>query len=347
MISSHPDWAFKAFVTASHKFYRHLLEPFMRDADKVKRLTVVPDGMLNYIPFEVLISEVPQESDSINVLYSDLPFLIKKYQINYNYSSTLLIKDQLKSKQANNGYCLGFAPSAQIVHNMDSLPWAQVELEAIGKIFEGEYYYGNEAGKAEFIEKSSSFSIIHLAMHGHVNMRHPMRSQLLFSLPRDSTNPEAAALFAYEIHNLTLNADLVVLSACETGIGKSERGEGVLSLARAFMYAGAPSVLTTLWKVNDFTSAALIELFYINLSAGMSKPQALQKAKLTFLSRTDLVSGHPAYWGSFISIGSPEPITVSYSLWVYALITLSGTTFLFFLSKLLKKHKATRKSLSE
>lgn len=273
--------------------------------------------------------------------------MVKKYQINYNYSSTLLIKDQLNSKQDNNGFCLGFAPSDHMVNNTDSLPWTQMELDAINKIFEGEYYYGNDAGKVAFIKKSADFSIIHLAMHGNVNMQHPMRSQLLFSMPGDSVNPEDASLFAYEIHNLTLNADLVVLSACETGIGKSERGEGVLSLARAFMYAGAPSVLTTLWKVNDFTSAALIELFYINLSKGMSKPLALQKAKLAFLSRTDLVSGHPAYWGSFISIGSPTPIKDPYSIWYYALLCLSGISFLFFLLKLLKKNKATLNSGSE
>lgn len=307
MIGEHPQWAYQALIAASHKFYLEFFAPLISPTDLVEEITIIPDGMLNYIPFEVLIEKRPEEHKMQDRDYKELAFILNRYSINYNYSSTLWINNTQDKQGQNNGKCLGFAPSIQFATNQDSLPWTQKELNAIKAIFDGEYYYGEEANKYLFKRVSNKFSIIHLATHGIVNMEHPMRSMLSFA-SSDTSNKDNAALYAYEIHNLALNADLVVLSACETGFGKAIRGEGVLSLARAFLYAGAPSVVTTLWEVNDFTSAALIETFYSNLAIGMNKPAALQQAKLTFLSKTDEISGHPTYWASFISIGNASPI---------------------------------------
>lgn len=308
IIEKHPQWAYQAFVIASYRVYQQFLAPFLDASHQPQELTIIPDGMLNYIPFEVLISEQPLPPAIKKGQYKDLPFLLKQYPITYNYSATLWHNNSQPNTGSNNGKCLGFAPSIQFSENLDSLPWTQKELEAIESIFEGEYYYGKKANKELFTQIANKFSMIHLATHGIVNMEQPMRSLLSFAPSSDSNNLEQVALYAYEIHNLSLHADLVVLSACETGFGKAIRGEGVLSLARAFLYAGAPSVVTTLWEVNDFTSAALIETFYSNLALGMSKSKALQQAKLTFLSKTDKISGHPAYWASFISIGNSSPI---------------------------------------
>lgn len=313
MIGEHPQWAYQAFVTASYKFYKQFLAPFIQADNDYLQLTIIPDGMLNYIPFEVLIDQEPSKEEIKSRDYKNLAFILKKHPINYNYSATLWIDKLQKRTLNNNGKCLGFAPSIQLDVAQDSLPWTQKELEAIQNIFDGEYYFGAEANKTLFKETASDFSIIHLATHGIVNMENPMRSLLSFAALSDSSHLDEVALYAYEIHNLSLQADLVVLSACETGFGKAIRGEGVLSLARAFIYAGAPSVVTTLWEVNDFTSAALIETFYSNLSKGMNKPMALQQAKLTFLSKTDEISGHPTYWASFITIGNSSPIKQQWS----------------------------------
>jgi len=294
--------------------------------------------MLNYIPFEVLIEKRPKAHQMKERDYKNLAFILKKYSINYNYSSTLWMKNKQENQLHNNGKCLGFAPSIQF-ENQDSLPWTQKELQAIEAIFEGEYYYGPTANKTLFKKRSDKFSIIHLATHGIVNMKNPMRSLLSFATS-DTSNKDLAALYAYEIYNLSINADLVVLSACETGFGKAVRGEGVLSLARAFLYAGAPSVVTTLWEVNDFTSAALIETFYSNLAIGMSKPIALQQAKLTFLSKTNAFSEHPAYWASFISIGNSAPIKKGTSWWLIIgsiVLSLSVLRVLFVLIKGFRK----------
>jgi CHAT domain-containing protein/tetratricopeptide (TPR) repeat protein len=337
MIAEHPQWAYQAFVSASHKFYLEFFAPLIHPTDQIEEITIIPDGMLNYIPFEVLIEQGPEEQEIKGRDYKKLAFILKKYAINYNYSSTLWIKNIQENQLQNNGKCLGFAPSIQFATNQDSLPWTQKELEAIEAIFDGEYYYGEEANKALFKNVASKFSIIHLATHGIVNMDNPMRSLLSFA-SSDTSNKDNAALYAYEIHNLSINADLVVLSACETGFGKAVRGEGVLSLARAFLYAGAPSVVTTLWEVNDFTSAALIETFYSNLATGMSKSIALQQAKLTFLSKTDNISGHPTYWASFISIGNSAPIKRNPSWWFIIGIVASSPLVLFLLFRIFRKY---------
>lgn len=306
MIKKSPQWAYQAFLNSSYRFYEHFFAPIEQQQPFVpKRLTIIPDGNLSLIPFDILLRKKPvQEQLQAKYNYQALDFLIKSYPINYHYSATLFNNHQFDPE--NNGRCIGFAPSSQSINQVDSLPWTQQELKAIEQFFDGTYYYGNAATKATFTNKASNFSIIHLAMHGIVNMNNPMQSLLSFSTTTDSI--QAAYLLAYEIHNLSLNTDLVVLSACETGIGKATQGDGVFSLARAFLYAGASSVITTLWEVNDFTSAALISTFYYNLSQGMSKPVALQQAKLTFLEHATGTSGHPTYWGSFIAIGNPKAL---------------------------------------
>jgi len=139
MISKHPELAYQSFVRASHEVFETFLEPFMKEvAPNINKITVIPDGMLNYIPFEVLLSETPEVDEDSKPNYKELAFLVKKYQLNYNYSSTLLIKNLLQSEPINNGQCLGFAPSTPLVSSPDSLPWTKKELEAIEAIFNGE-----------------------------------------------------------------------------------------------------------------------------------------------------------------------------------------------------------------
>ena len=306
LITEHPRWAYQSFVSAATRFHAQFVAPFLPEDLPIKQLLIIPDGMLHYIPFGVLLRQPPDETRDQEGDYQALDFLLKHYPISYSYSATLWVRNNQLEAPDNNGQCLGLAPSIQFSSHQDSLPWTQRELEAIQQVFDGHYFYGQAANKGLFQARAERYNIIHLATHGIVNMQNPMRSLLSFG--PEGPLEDSDALYAYEIHNLSLNANLVVLSACETGFGKTERGEGVLSLARAFLFAGTPSVVTTLWEVNDFTSAALIELFYANLAEGMSKPEALRQAKLTFLSKTDEISGHPTYWASFITIGSARPL---------------------------------------
>ena len=311
MIAEHPQWAYQAFVVASYRFYSYFLAPFLPATYEAEQLIIIADGMLHYIPFEVALWEVPENEVLERSNYRDLSFLIKRFPISYNYSATLWNRNLQRKTLKNNGRCLGMAPSIQFSEKHDSLPWTQKELQAIQRVYKGDYYYGAQANKELFQQYASKYNIIHLATHGIVNMHNPMRSMLSFG----EGEQEQSSLYAYEVHNLSLQANLVVLSACETGFGKTVQGEGVSSLARAFLFAGTPSVVTTLWEVNDFTSAALIELFYNNLAQGQNKAEALQAAKLTFLSKTDEISGHPTYWASFIALGDATPLPDSWNNW--------------------------------
>jgi CHAT domain-containing protein len=118
-----------------------------------------------------------------------------------------------------------------------------------------------------------------------------------------SSDPDAALLTAAELYNLNINADLVVLSACETGVGELLRGEGVISLARAFAYAGAKSIVASLWSVNDQSTMQIMENFYVELKAGKPKNIALANAKRNYLTQNPGIQAHPFFWAAFIGLG--------------------------------------------
>jgi CHAT domain-containing protein len=136
-----------------------------------------------------------------------------------------------------------------------------------------------------------------------------MKSRLAFSMnSKDSV--EDNFLHAFELYNMRLPADLVVLSACETGYGKFESGEGIMSLAHAFTYAGCPSIVMSHWVADDKATAELMQLFYRNLSNGMSKDKALQRAKLDFLKHADVIRENPGFWSAFVVVGNTDPVSI-------------------------------------
>ena len=158
-------------------------------------------------------------------------------------------------------------------------------------------------------------------MHGMLNSQYPILSSLAFTESRDSI--EDNFLQAYEISNMKLNADMVVLSACETGYGRFEQGEGVMSLARSFMYAGIPSLVVSLWQVNDASTAKIMQLFYKNISAGMDKAEALRQAKLSYIKGQSGIMTHPAFWAAFVQLGDSSPIKIKEKNEYSAIVWLS------------------------
>jgi CHAT domain-containing protein len=160
---------------------------------------------------------------------------------------------------------------------------------------------GKAATEAHFTEGVVKARIIHLATHAKADDRSGDYSYLAFA-PQKDNNPNAL-VYVRDLYNLRLNADLVVLSACETGIGKLQRGEGVISLVRAFAYSGAKAIVTSIWSVNDAKTKDLMVLFYQNLKRGQSKNEALRQAKLTYLEKYMGDACHPYFWSGFVSIG--------------------------------------------
>ena len=243
------------------------------------------------------------------------------YAISYDYSATLWKENLSKTNRSNNGKLLAMAgvyeqgrntritrlPYYQEQRNLlGALPAAADEAKGLSENFAGDVAIGLDANEGFFKEKAADYGIIHLAMHGLLDSRAQMLSSLVFTEDGDSV--ENNFLQAYEISKLNLNADLVVLSACETGYGKFEQGNGIASLARSFMYAGAPSLVVSLWQVNDFSTAEIMKLFYQNLAKDMGTAEALRAAKLNYMKRAKGILRHPAFWSPFVHIGTNDPI---------------------------------------
>lgn len=333
------------YTALAYPLYERLLGPALSNLPEIDHLQIVTDGALGFIPFEALLTEQAQPVGE-RVDFSQLPYLLRKYTVNYGYSGTLLMENVLRKRRIKNNRVLAFAPTYEDESAPDAsgtrpvnmkdfeslkatnkpLPGTQEEVKAIARYFKGTPYFGQDASESVFRAEASKYNIIHLAMHGYVNNGKPDYSFLAFSeVDKDTT--QDGQLHAYELLNMSLNADLVVLSACETGYGVAERGEGVKSLARAFMYAGSPSVVMTLWKVNDSATARLMANFYEALSKGVGKDEALRQAKLAYLDKATRLSSHPAYWAGFVSIGNPEPIVGGPGWWLWILVVGFGAFY--------------------
>jgi CHAT domain-containing protein/tetratricopeptide (TPR) repeat protein len=303
------------FVDAATALYDELIKPAGSFFTKSTRLIIIPDGILNYLPFEVLITPRPQ--NVTNVTYQGLPFIIKKYPVSYSQSASILkgllsmrsgsdVKPSEKKLLAFGDPVYEKPGSLELNgQTLDRLQYSGQEVEKIASLFrkeKSEVFLRENATEANLKGEKNleSFNYLHFATHGYIDENNPGRSSLVLTRGKDDIND--GLLKSDEIFNLKLRTDLVVLSACQTGLGKLVRGEGIVGLTRAFMYAGTPSVLVSLWSVSDNSTASLMEEFYKNLvTAGLNKTDALRKAQLTLMS--DVKFAHPFYWAPFVLIG--------------------------------------------
>jgi CHAT domain-containing protein/tetratricopeptide (TPR) repeat protein len=311
---------YQAFISISTGLYRFLIAPFQKDIEG-KRVLIIPDGELGFLAFDVLLS-APPVTDAMN--YKDLAWFIRRNAINYSTSATVYFEQagtRLKNKASPS--LLAFAPtydyissrrdvnaSDRTVFNLPPITGTKEEVNAISLNYHTRKLFDQKASESNFKKLAPDYGILHLAMHTLINNQKPLYSQLVFSMP-DKGSQEDGLLNTYELFNLRLRGELAVLSACNTGTGKLERGEGIISLARGFFYAGIPSVVMTLWEIEDHSSADLMAFFYKNLKDGMPKDVALQQAKLSYLSKSDKLHSHPYFWAGFVNIGLPDPISAS------------------------------------
>jgi len=320
ILSQSPSGKFKG-ILAAERIYRELLSFAERNIpDSVEKLIVVPDGILYYLPFETLISFAQGRS-------GEKKYLIEEYNITYAPSSSSLMfilenKDRKKDSRGllafgNPSYILTSSSNnkknksyAQVLKELYTsqgfdffpLPYSQEEIHNITQYFpkEKRNVYLKRKANEDIIKKLplKDYQVIHFACHGFLDKNYPFRSALVLAL--DENMDEDGLLQVREIYNLRIEADLVVLSACQTGIGKLEKGEGILGLPRIFFYSGAKSVVSPLWKVKDKATAIFMSYFYKFLSQGKDKAQAMQLAKLKMI---DSDCSHPFYWGAFVLNG--------------------------------------------
>lgn len=293
----------------AHALYKKMLEPILKlSSIAPEKIIVVPDGVVAYMPFELLLTQPVTSSR-----YSQLPYAIRNFNFSYQLSSTLMVNDFNDHEIDGNKKFTGFAPQFEgaAVAQRDlpgNIPYAQREVREISVAFPGEVYIGREATESNFRKLAERSGVLHLATHASIDNRDANFSRLYFASP---DTLQDGMLHAYEIYNLHMKAELVTLSACNTALGVYKEGEGVMSLSRAFAYAGCKSIVTSLWPSQDKTTADIMGYFYQNLADGMEKDEALRQAKLKFLETSDNIKSDPFYWAGFVLIGDPAPLKSS------------------------------------
>ncbi|HSP06770.1 MAG TPA: CHAT domain-containing protein, partial [Acidobacteriota bacterium] len=315
-----PAWqtsegSYTKYAHLAEQLYRELVAPAEQNLKHVQRLIIAPDGILNYLPFESLLRKSAPAS---GIDFSSLPYLTNDFEIEYAPSSTVFaaLKIHEGAMEAPNEL-LAFAdpgkPAAEPARgktrssrgDYPPLPNARLEVEGIARLFPPEKVaiFEGQAASEEKLKKMklTEYKRLHFASHGVIDEQNPEFSSILLSTPQKGA--EDGYLMTQEIFDLKLNADLVVLSACKTGLGRQIRGEGIMGLSRAFLCAGASSVLASLWNVPDASTAQFMTDFYRSMvTKGMSKTEALKKARLELI-RSGKFS-HPYYWAPFVLIGN-------------------------------------------
>jgi len=307
----------KHFESNASKIYQNTLaglEPFLKN----KKLIIAPDAELYYIPFGVLPTKPIGGQTKGEEIYSKMHFFIEDHPICYNHSATAFIHS--KSQKLGKGKQL-LATWAPVFDNLGEvllergygdhlapLPGAQKEAKQIADLFgESQAYIAEEATERQFKELANQFYVLHIATHGLLDDAQPLSSSLVLS----TESKEDGLLNAYELYDMKLNANLAVLSACNSGMGKLSKEEGVVGVASAFAYAGVPNVIISKWPVSDWSTQVLMTSFYNKLKAGMPKDKALQKAKVDYLKENRTAKPRlvaPFFWASFVVSGNNLPV---------------------------------------
>jgi CHAT domain-containing protein len=182
-------------------------------------------------------------------------------------------------------------------------------VKKIKNRFSGDVFLYENSTRTNFISNAPQSKILHIGTHAESNNLSPELSRLLFAKDLEMYQEvDENSLYAYQIYNYDFTSDLAILTACETGKPEYQPGEGMISLAHAFNYAGSESMLTSLWQIDEQASATIVETFYTYLADGYSKPEALQKAKLAYLTKAEGRTVSPNYWAGLIIMGDPSPV---------------------------------------
>ncbi|NNE34655.1 MAG: CHAT domain-containing protein [Rhodothermales bacterium] len=323
LIESLTGQTYENYVSSASRLYQQILEP-VDDVLVDKDLIIVPHGVLYNVPFETLLFEdVDVPVDSTALSYSTLPYLVRRHAVSYTYSATLRdILGRRKSSPVDRQF-LGIAPIEYTSTTKPDRPFpgpiatlegAGTEVKSILNLFSPPYRpilrrlskrstvsLGRRASEQAIVEMElNRYRYIHFATHGLVNDSIPELSGLMM---HPSSEEADDILHLGEIYGMDLNADLVVLSACETGKGKFVTGSGVVGLTGGFLYAGARNVVVSLWQVDDFSAATLMKPFYIRFLRQADYRQALRFAKLEMIASEGRHS-RPYFWAPFILFDS-------------------------------------------
>ncbi|WP_420570893.1 CHAT domain-containing protein [Kordia sp.] len=284
-----------SYQTIAKKLYEQLIPFGDENIFSQKRITIIADGILQYIPFEALV--MPNNT-----------YFIKNAEIHYNYSLSSAAQSQQNKTQIGKTF-IAIAPTKFRNNQHATLKTSALELKKLTDIFEANHFQYEKATKEQFIEAYGNYKIIHLSTHGGIDNTIPWMAFYDEKMTLD------------ELYFTKNQSELVVLSACKTSDGELKKGEGVMSLARGFFNAGAKSVVSSLWDINEKASNEIIQEFYKNIANGDTKSAALQKAKLTYIKNNQNTSeASPYYWSALTITGDIKPIYKNGYLYIYYLL---------------------------
>jgi CHAT domain-containing protein/tetratricopeptide (TPR) repeat protein len=330
--------ALKAYMTASlnltegsrykgyeagNVVFNALINPVYADIKNFKKMIIIPDDYLFYLPFDALDRSMGNKD-----------FLVKSHAIVSHYSVSLLMQHNAFNPRSSKpdsvtAFAPFISPDLEIAWTgLDALPFSADEINNPRTVA----YKGNEATKNQFMQSYNQRNILHLATHASLGED---SSANWIQLYPEIDSASSGRLFVHEIYNLDLtNNNLVILSACESGAGLSAKGEGLLSLSRAFMYAGSKGIISTLYKTDDRVTAFLMKRLYGYLDKGYEPAIALQKSKIDLLGSDEINARFksPNYWGNFVYIGKVSTHYDNKSYWwilIPVMLMISGSIWWF------------------
>ncbi len=335
-------------IPPAFHLYQTILRPFSELLKEKSQLIVISDDLLLYFPFETLVVDTSNVRNRYD--FKNAVFLIESHTVSYAPSASVLDPELYKTgeapwtllamgnpdfsvyngkrdalkMQARPAYDAGMMPN-----ELRQLSNAEKEVQAIVRELddsETDIYTGTTATEARFKTAASNYKIIHLATHFLVNDEDPLYSRIVLAKSEDSE--QDGVLQPYELFTQSLKADLAVLSACNTALGKLRKGEGLIGISRAFQFAGVPSLVVSLWNVDDRAAYEVITGFYKYLKQGKDKNIALRLAKLDFLKSTDSEHHDPFYWAPFILMGDMQPVDLPTSKRLPGLVWITGFTMI-------------------
>jgi len=318
-----------------NSLYTFLWKP-IKNQIRTKNIIIYPDQELFNLNFELLTSK---KISSFGQLAQES--LLNEYNISYDYSLLLLEKNRktLEPKEDFVAFAPSFDTSMKTAYELaisDSIhldksyltllpqPFSVTIAKKYSKRYGGTSFLNKNASKRIFTESANEHKIIHIGTHAESNNVNPELSRLVFAKnTADSTQINDNYLYTYEIYNQSLNSNLAILTACETGKPAYQPGEGMISLAHAFNYAGSESILTSLWQIDEQSSTQILDYFYTYLEQGMPKDAALKKAKLDYLNVAEGRTLHPQYWAGLILMGDTAPIALSKPFpWIWVIVPI-------------------------
>jgi CHAT domain-containing protein/Flp pilus assembly protein TadD len=327
-----PDAAYANYTQLAQQFYELLFQPVAHLLQP--EIIIIPDKLLVFLPFETFLRTAPTHAH----LFKSHAYLIRDYQFSYSYSVSLL---QIIDRLPDTTYSSSLLAIAPEFFGQEKLNYNIPEVKSITQYIRGKKLLANKAQESTFKQLvDQPFQLLHFSTHGVANEQYPKFSYLAFASPTDST--EDGRLYVSEITNLSLPADVVFLSACESNIGRYYNGEGLMSLSRAFIIAGAKSTIASLWKIDDEQTKYIVETTYRYLQQQLPRNQALHQAKLDYLAAASPIKAHPYYWSALLLVGEEGSLEIeddfliyeNWMLYLLGIFLLIGSISLYLIKKL-------------